>query len=149
MADKPPFRLAEGIYLEAAGVLLPWAALLKELAEKGNPEILEDNGAKSLIWRDEKCLCGLDAAVLTRLNRKGKMTEAELSTFLDGVDVDARENFLRVRTHLEKLLGPSHRETEAMGFPSCQWAFGRVSISLYLFDRFGEYCNLKVEHRAN
>jgi hypothetical protein len=149
MIAELPYKLEHGFYLESRQILLPWDSKPKDLFHLGQPETMESNGIVFFDWRFEKCLGGLSATIHVRLKRSQKLREIELMTWLSDLDSTAKDNFDRVNENLISIFGEPDKKSVSLGFPEYEWNGNNLSVSHHIFERFGEYCVLKIRRKGN
>ena len=149
MIAELPYKLEHGFYLESREILLPWNSRPKDLFHLGLPEAMESSRLVLFDWGNEKCLGGLSATIHVKLKRSQKLREIELMTWLSNLDTTAKGNFDRVNKHLISIFGDPDKKTVSLGFPEFVWIGNNLSVSHYIFERFGEYCVLKIRRKAN
>ena len=148
MIRELPFQLSKGFFLERRQVLLPWNSKVKQLFYIGTPDAIERTGTVFLDWRYDRCLDGLPATVHAQLRRSQKFREVQLMTCLPQIDFTAHVNFERVNKHLISIFGEPDRISTIMDFPIYEWIGEQLEISHFIFERFGEYCVLKIRRKG-
>jgi len=142
--------LESGLELQS-GEILPWGATAKELLSIGNPQHIAKNTRYDIWWPEQILLQGLSASVKITLQTNQRAFEFEIHCRQTS-DIDAQDTYQRVATHLDKIGNRSSREgsikIEPLGNTlSGSWDIGQTIAEMYLFDRFGWICDLRIKTR--
>lgn len=137
-----PFQLDRGLYLENAKCLLPWDVSLYTLMNIASPEFRRLGGPRKgyLNWKDEAIFEGLKADIWYDEGVEKNAFRIEPQSLQNFST--PREAFVFYCEELTPKLGkPNLSSNKFMNveYPSAQWWFGNVRVSVAVGERFMEY----------
>jgi len=136
-----PYQLENGLFLEEAGVLLPWFKSLNQITKRGGKPLPIKGKTTQLYWESEKVFGGLNVAVQA-MERGSGMFFLNLKS--DLLFSSAKEEYFAISIILEKLFGHPHSEGITEGYPWKRWFYGNVCVSLALAERYVDYVAFSV-----
>lgn len=155
-----PWQLAQGVYLESSGILLPWGTTFEQLAALGSPEVRETETCSRVSWGTQTILGGLSGDLCgfehegTGANASSRKLRA-LSLGFPAIPGGPHlaQNHLRVlHDHFVATLGPADYSYPCyfLKLPVIFWS--RAPVTLAIGPKFGSHpCRLDVtiEHQAD
>jgi hypothetical protein len=148
MNASAPLWLRKGLPLEDTNVLLPWGTSTSELSSLGVPTKSGSGGEQMLCWVNARVFRGLTATVTAQMNPRRGLRELELHVGANGKSPP--EIMANVSSHLRSLFGPPTQvhEREQDGTGTEAWVMPPIIISHGVFERFGLYYRMRVQHRG-
>jgi len=131
-----------GFLLEKCGEEISWGILASELKSIGSPQVREKPPKCEFFWENELVLGGLSAGVSAELFGKQRLQEVRIYTYDEGLDSSTEAHYNRIKSHMEKMYGPASSTVKVdwASLPTSNWHTKYFSFSLWVMDRFGEYC---------
>jgi hypothetical protein len=153
----PLERLSAGIFLEDAGVLLPWGSTREELISAQTPDSIRKTPVWDVLsWRSPLLLGGIAGDELEiSLAPADRFEEAWVWLKRGENEQAARQVFQSATRQLNRLFHQAERpdrSLEAGGDEIETWENGEVEISLYLrtgltFTDFSDCCHLSLQSK--
>jgi hypothetical protein len=137
-------EISKGFQIEEPSVWVPRGATEAHLLELLSPHGLR-KVTSGYYTISAKSLAGLGCEIGFHFTPKREGLLRELEFFRRSYP-DQAKSFASFQEHLERAFGvPTSAEPGSDGFPTYGWSIGGVSVSHYVFDRFGPEEHVRIK----
>lgn len=138
--SEAPYKLSEGLWLEKAGLLIPWFSSLGEINGLGGSRLPEKGKASQLFWDNESVLSGLAVAIQAFPRGAGTFHLTRRGTTFSS----AQEEYPATLSELTKRFGQPHETKTENSYPVNRWRWEDICLTLTMGERFMDYVALSV-----